>query len=133
LSYLARKFELAPEEIKTATHEGKVYQIGGVYEFSDGGVYWALDSLSSIMLGDTHPFKAEDCEWVLIKETKSKIGTITPAPDEFVDGAAYKFDINGFTALGFYHEDRKSFFSYGNKVCGLSEANDIRLMKVGSE
>jgi hypothetical protein len=122
-------------QIKTVTHEGQVYQIGKEYLFSMSGVTWFYDKLIDIDGGYPKPFCTKSKEWRYIKEVPASenMGTITPAPIELVDGAAYMFDINGFVALGFYREDRKSFFSCGNKVCGLAEATDIRLMTVGSE
>jgi hypothetical protein len=55
------------------------------------------------------------------KEALEDLKPLTP-PITLIDGKAYQFYIEGFLALGFYREDRKSFFSCGNKVCGLSEA-----------
>ncbi|MFT6988196.1 MAG: hypothetical protein ACJASL_000156 [Paraglaciecola sp.] len=123
-------------EIKTVTHEGQVYQIGKPYLFSFSGATWFYDKLINIdAIFNLKPFGTKSGEWSYIKEVPASesMGTITPAPIELVDGAAYMFDINGVVALGFYREDRKSFFSCGNKVCGLAEATDIRLMTVGSE
>ena len=123
-------------EIKTVTHNGQVYQIGGIYEFSDNGDSWDTDELVSISYVAAYPFKVVGCEWSLIRETESKIGTITPAPIELVNGAAYMFDVRENTFLGFYRERRKSFFYEiinGNKIAGASEATNIRLMTVGSK
>jgi hypothetical protein len=69
-------------DCKTVTHKGNVYEIGGVYEFSDGGDYWTIDSLVSIDCAVAYPFKVRDCEWSLIREAEYKIGTIAPAPIE---------------------------------------------------
>ena len=59
----------------------------------------------------------------------SWVKPLTP-PITLIDGKAYQFYIEGFLALGFYREDRKSFFSCGNKVCGLSEADEIQPLTV---
>jgi hypothetical protein len=69
-------------EIKTVTHDGKVYQIGSVYEFSDEGKDWALDELLSVGEGGFNPFEARQYEWKLIREVNYFMGTITPAPPE---------------------------------------------------
>jgi hypothetical protein len=122
-------------EIKTVTHEGKVYQIGKLYAFSDDkGVDPLIDRLSSIsnLYNDD-----EGNGWKYIKAiAPSKIGTITPAPIELINGAPYMFDVRENTFLGFYRESRKSFFyeiTNGNKIAGASEATNIRLMTVESK
>jgi hypothetical protein len=66
-------------EIKTVTYEGKVYQIGSVYEFSDDGVDWALDYLLEVGNNPTCPFEAKKYEWELIRKANYTMGTITPA------------------------------------------------------
>jgi hypothetical protein len=69
-------------DCKTVTHEGKVYQIGSVYEFSDEGKDWALDELLSVGEGGFRPFEARQYEWTLIREVNYFMGTIAPAPPE---------------------------------------------------
>ncbi len=122
-------------EIKTVTHEGQVYQIGGVYEFSDEGIYWYVDSLISIDGSKKHPVKGGCWEWKLIKESKRKIGTITPAPVELVDGAAYTFDGRGCNRhhAGIYDERQGIFSISQGQWVDLESATNIRLMTVGSE
>ena len=122
-------------EIKTVTHEGNVYQIGGIYEFSDDGVYWTIDTLALISAGDNLLFSATRCKWRLLRETKSKIGTITPAPVELVDGAAYTFDVRGRNRhhAGIYDERQGIFSISQGQWVDLESATNIRLMTVGSE
>jgi hypothetical protein len=121
-------------EIKTVTHEGKVYQIGGVYEFSDEGEDWAVDELLSVGVSSTYPFNARQYEWELIREVNCTIGTITPAPIELVDGAAYTFDYNGrkVDQVGVYDEPSSRFyFPMGHTP--TSACTNIRLMTVESK
>jgi len=58
--------------------------------------------------------------------------TINPSVN-LINGRSYQFTLMGFDALGFYREDRKSFFSSGNKVCGETEASNIILLTTGSK
>ena len=54
---------------------------------------------------------------------------LTP-PDKLIDGKAYQFELNGLLALGFYGKNSESFFSCGNRVCGLSECDEIQPLTV---
>ena len=58
-----------------------------------------------------------------------------PAPIDLVDGAPYMFYLKA-TLTGFYRASRKSFCTRligGNKICGVTEATNIRLMTVESK
>ena len=126
-------FELAPKEVETVTHEGKVYQIGGIYEFSDDGDYWAIDLLASIECAKAYPFKVEDCGWSLIRETESKIGTITPAPIELDHECAYMFDCGASGNIqGIYNKNSNRMMLL-NGWSAVENCTNIRPMKVGSE
>jgi hypothetical protein len=123
-------------DCKTVTHEGKVYQIGGVYEFSDAGKDWAVDELLAVGERGAYPFEARKFEWELIREVNCTIGTITPAPIELVNGAAYMFDSDDTVWLGFYSEIQNSFYdrlSNGVKISNFKYCTNIRLMTVGSK
>jgi hypothetical protein len=116
-------------DLKTVTHEGKVYQIGGIYEFSDSGDYWTIDELLSIEGTVGYPFKVKDCEWSLIREAKSKIGTITHAPIELVNHNAYMFNIKGDEVIGLYCSDTETLT--GGRYClHYLAVSNIRLMTV---
>ncbi len=84
---------LEGNEMKTITHEGKVIQIGAVYEFSDDGADWYIDTLKGI---DYHSigyiYHAQCGMYARIRECQAPIGTITEAPVELVDGECYQFD-----------------------------------------
>jgi hypothetical protein len=119
-------------EAETVTHEGKVYQIGGIYEFSDDGDYWNIDLLASIECAKAYPFEVEECGWSLIREAESKIGTITPAPIE--NGNAYMFNYNGKKGIsGIYDKDTDRFYYQGGSYIPLDYCTNIRPMTVGSE
>jgi hypothetical protein len=126
-------------EIKTVTHEGKVYQIGKVYSFSQDRKYKCERRLKGVEKSSAgYPIvdHAGVCWRYIEVINSSELGTITPAPIELINGAAYMFDVRENTFLGFYRERRKSFFYEiinGNKIAGASEATNIRLMTVESK
>jgi hypothetical protein len=121
-------------DIKTVTHEGKVYQIGGVYEFSDAGKDWTVDELLSVGDSSIFPFNARQYEWELIREVNCTIGTITPAPVELVDGAAYTFDYhkNRKSSIGVYSKFHNTFLTVGHDYF-VFDCTNIRLMTVESK
>ena len=88
-----KEFEMA----KTVTHDGKVYDIGGLYiGFSNQLI--RLDGVSNgYFIGvDTSGNPYRD-QWLISVDQssvfpESKLGTITPAPADLVDGAIYQFD-----------------------------------------
>ena len=121
------------EEIKTATHEGNVYQIGKHYAFSDDGKEWELDILEGFDEEDAHPCHGELEIWRLIRIMESsELGTITPVPIELIDGAAYMFDYQGSQGVGLYEKDKDSFFMVGYSY-NLENCTNIRLMTVESK
>jgi hypothetical protein len=123
-------------EIKTVTYKGKVYQLGGVYEFSDKGIDWALDELLYLDEGKSLPFCTRQYEWELIREASYSMGTITPAPIEYIDNAPYIFEVGGSQHLGFYEKSQEAFFDRddgGDEVAKLSDCTNIRLMTVESK
>ena len=118
----------------TVTHEGNVYEIGKDYLFSRDGINWTYDKFVGIDGGYSKPFCTLNMEWLYIKEVPASknMGTITPAPIELIDGAAYMFNING-TWVGFYREGRNCFFTQlvnGNKIASVNECTNIRPMTV---
>jgi hypothetical protein len=122
-------------EIKTVTYEGKVYQLGGVYEFSDKGRDWALDELLYLDEGKDLPFCTREYEWQLIREANYSMGTITPAPIELINGAAYMFDPHNtklLDVIGLYEKNNNQFYFNGRHVV-LAHCSNIRLMTVESK
>ncbi len=82
--------------MKTVTHEGKVYQIGGLYEFSDNGHKVYIDTLADINNSDNPFVDREGFGWKLLREIQNPImGTIKDAPIELEDGCVYQFDFGG--------------------------------------
>jgi hypothetical protein len=122
-------------EITTVTHDGKVYQIGKQYSFSDDGSNWTISSLKSISYASDFPFRS-DFSWRLIKEFESSdVGTITPAPIELIDGAAYMFDYGNFKirdGIGIYEQSSSRFIQLDGFTLS-SYCTNIRLMTVESK
>jgi hypothetical protein len=128
-------------EIKTVTHEGKVYQIGKYYLFNSGGDYWHWLKLKRLVT--TIPLTFE--VWVtcskftvfsFIKEVPASenMGTITPAPIKLIDGAAYMFDYEGrkVDRIGIYlKHDNHFVFPIGS--IHTTNCTNIRLMTVESK
>jgi hypothetical protein len=122
-------------EIKTVTHEGKVYEIGKYYLFSDSGCKWSVDRLACINSQNSFIFESDRSVWNLIKETKHAIGTITPAPIELDDGAAYMFDWIERTmknSVGVYDLSSQRFYFVKGHILA-SYCTNIRLMTVESK
>ena len=117
-------------DCKTVTYDGKVYQIGGLYEFSDEGKEWAVDELLLVGERESYPFEARQFEWELIREANYTMGTITTAPPiELIDGAAYTFNIRGDEVIGLY--DLEDGTLTGGRYClHYSAVSNIRLMTV---
>lgn len=89
--------------MKTVTHKGKVYQIGGLYEFSDDGERWYHAILSRIDEGSDFFFiNHGEVAWRYIRHNQTPIGTIEDAPIELEDGCPYQFNHRGSNYMGVY-------------------------------
>ncbi len=94
---------LEGDGMKTVTHEGKVYQIGAVYEFtdSDKGRHWELGILNDYAndkgVGAGFQSKTGNkTEWFKhIRLQQAPIGTITEAPIELKEKSLYLFTVRG--------------------------------------
>jgi hypothetical protein len=90
-------------DCKTVTYEGKVYQIGGVYEFSDDGVDWGMDILLGAGGNSSFPFDAKTYEWMFIREAAYEMGTITAAPPAPKMSELFESDWRICSASGTYN------------------------------
>ena len=78
---------------KTVTYDGQIYQIGKAYLVDGGGGNWVLIVLRAIALNSSLPFRCSLMGYRACKNAPAdSVGTITPAPIELVNGAAYMFD-----------------------------------------
>ena len=90
--------------MKTINHDGKAYQVGGLYEFSDTGKNWYTDILEDIHQNMTCPYRTRSSiGFRLIRACEVKVGTITDAPVELIDGECYQFTDR-------YDDEYKGFF-----------------------
>jgi hypothetical protein len=124
------------DEIKTVTHEGQVYQLGKYYLFRMHSVTWVFGMLEAIDSSLSCPFCTPFQQWIHIKEIPAfkSMGTITPAPIELVDGAAYTFDYhrNRNSAIGVYSKCHNTFLTVGHDYF-VFDCSNIRLMTVESK
>lgn len=104
-------------ELKTAEYDGKVCQVGAIYEFSDDCSNWTVDVLTGFTLGATYPISSIRASWVHIRECQLPIGTITDAPLKLEDGEWYVCATSGdnviqclyrYGEIWFYNSDRTS-------------------------
>jgi hypothetical protein len=128
-------------EIKTVTYEGNVYDLEGIYLANDigsgEGNLWTTMRLISINPKSTHPFRVSDREgwkYITVIRSPQTFGTITPAPIELIDGAAYMFDYEGrkVDRIGIYlKHDNHFVFPIG--YIHTTNCTNIRLMTVESK
>jgi hypothetical protein len=124
-------------DIKTVTHQGQVLKISKLYAFSNDHEHNCERRLKSVDKSNTkYPFDDHaGVSWRYIKAIdSSELGTITPAPIELVDGAAYMFDYEGRKAdrIGIYlKHDNHFVFPIGS--IHTTNCTNIRLMTVESK
>lgn len=111
---------------------GNELEIGKVYEFSDDGECWGVDTLEVLNVKDKfyeYKYGGGHCKWKFIRECQSPLGAIKKAPVKLVDGKAYQFDLNGTKKVGVWHDDIGSFFDGFDgpisEICTRSEATRI--------
>jgi hypothetical protein len=129
-------------EIKTVTHEGNVYEVGKRYVFTDSlplGEHFTVSRLNFIYVPNSDPSYVFDSEGlpyryaVSLSEVNLDAGTITPAPIEFVNGAAYMFDYRASKdVIGIYSVCTETISSIGDDFISKNCTN-IRLMTVESK
>ena len=117
-------------EIKTAVHDGHVWQIGKMYDFSDDGSIWVPSNLVEINSAKSMPFGAKNCNWKYIRAIDAAdLGTATPAPVVLVDGAPYIYIYiygNGNKMVGFYSKQT-------NELGGLAITNCSNIRRLLEE
>ena len=122
------------DDIKTETYKGQLYQIDKPYLFLSTNGRWEFGYLTKVNSVSQFPFinhLTEDFSSIkCLPEFKSGFGTITPAPIELVNGAAYMFDYLSCTdIIGLYNASRKRFIIADG--CELStQCKNIRPMAV---
>lgn len=117
-------------ELKTVEHEGKAYQIGAVYEFSDDCSNWTVDVLTGFTLGATYPISSIRASWVHIRECQLPIGTITDAPLKLEDGEWYVCHRIGEDGEECLHRDDGKWFFNLSKSNKVTERDIVPLYKM---
>jgi len=112
---------------ETVEHEGKLYKINDIYEFSLSGNCWSAGRLIAINSGDNFPFESDDDDsYALCREIdKACIGTITPAPTKLIDGEAYKFEYIAGKFIGIYCEKENEFHLSHGRLIKLNLCTNI--------
>jgi hypothetical protein len=96
--------------MKTVTYEGKEYQIGALYEFSNDEEHWVGSGLVSVNSEEGRPFFSRlNCYHCIREIQNPNIGTIKDASVELIDGKAYQFEYCGEKTLAYYSDDDKAF------------------------
>ena len=108
--------------IETVVSNGMQLEVGKVYEFGDSGLIWFAGNLCGIYNGK---FKTDLDSFNYIRKCEAGLGTITPAPVDLVDGAAYAFEYQDEDMLGRYHKWSNRFVIgnsniKANKVKGIT-------------
>lgn len=89
------------------THNGKSYEIGKYYLFSDDGVDWEGYKLKGLCSKGGYVFKAQSCDWKMIKPIPQEdVGGVEVA---LVEGAYYKFMCDKNEYVGVYGESLGAF------------------------
>ncbi|MCP4060703.1 MAG: hypothetical protein GY738_26165 [Pseudoalteromonas sp.] len=117
--------------MKTVTHEGKVYQIGGSYEFSDDGKWGQLgvlnnyDAKGNSLGGKFQSKTGSKFEWFKhIRLQQAPVGTITEAPVELIDGECYQFTaLSSIVRKGFFSKPGNTFVTVVGEVSKAACAN----------
>ena len=119
--------------MKTIEYKGKVYQVGAIYEFSDGGKAWFVDTLKDVYQdGYIYTYKTRSgINFKFIRACEAKTGTVEDAPTELIDGECYQFtDCYGMERKGYFvaEYDRLYYFHCG---ADPSKCTNIKLLVVG--
>lgn len=111
----------------TVEYDGIMGEVNCVYMLADN-THVVLDNACEHGFIVSRVDSISKDEWHVrtIYPSQLKAGTITKAPIKLEDGEVYGFNVNnGARYFGEYLENRKSFFSGENKVCGETEASNI--------
>jgi hypothetical protein len=122
-------------DIKTVTHEGQVYQLNKDYFF---GNYKKTLKLMRIDIASAYPFKVyengSENGYERIYLGSAEFGTITPAPIELIDGAAYMFNCDSdVDVIGLFSKGGGLFVKNNGAAFNACFCTNIRLMTVESK
>ncbi len=114
--------------MNTINHDGKVYQVGAVYEFSNDGKRWCVDTFEGIHQYVRHPYRTGfDISFKFIRACEVKVGTIEDAPIELIDGECYQFtDRYDIEWKGYFSTEHDTFY----RARGWSDVNTCTNIKL---
>ena len=120
-------------EGETAVHEGQVWQIGEMYQFSDDGANWVGVPLKGFAGKVAAPCQDSNSHrWKHIRPIDpADLGTVTPVPVELVDGSVYVFSVGAsvIKGIGFYDEYVHAFYSGPMTIAHVTSCTNIRLLE----
>jgi len=119
--------------MKTIKRKGKIYQIDAMYEFSDDGKVWCKDALK-----DIHQDMSDQIcvglwrSYNFIRACEVKVGTITDAPVELIDGECYQFtDRYDDEHKGFFLAETGRLYCTTGAIVDPSRCTNIKHLTVG--
>ena len=120
-------------KMKTINHEGKIYQVGAVYEFSDDGKAWYVDTLEGTYQDMICPYRTRSGHgFKLIRACEVKVGTVEEAPVELIDGECYQFtDRYDDEHKGFFLAENDRLYCHTGGVVDPSKCSNFKLLVVG--
>ena len=119
--------------MKTINHEGKIYQVGAVYEFSDDGKAWYVDTLEHTYQDMTCPYRTRSSiGFRLIRACEANLGAIEEAPAELIDGECYQFTAHlGNECKGFFLAEFGRLYCTTGAIVDPSKCTNIKHLVVG--
>jgi|TARA_R110000737_G_scaffold122579_1_gene154508 hypothetical protein len=117
---------------KIITFEGKIYEIGKYYLFSNNkSVGWHVDAFDCISQNRDYKFKSKENKYRHIKKIpESWMGVIKDIPD-LINGASYMFDIAGSVNIcGVYYENTDRIYVALGRNMSPDYCTNIREMVV---
>ncbi len=118
--------------MKTINHEEKVYQVGGLYEFSDAGKNWYVGVLEGTQPKSNYPYRTYSGHgYKLIRACEAKIGTVEDAPVKLIDGECYQYeDRYGHKHKGFFLAGTDRLYCTTGAIVDPSRCTNIKHLTV---
>ena len=119
--------------MKTINHDGKVYQDGGVYEFSDDGKNWCVGVLEGTHPESNYPYRTRSGHgYKLIRACEANLGTVGDTPVKLKNGECYQFtDYLGNERKGFFLAKSGRLYCTTGAIIDPSKCTNIKLLVVG--
>ncbi len=116
--------------METIEHEGFVYQIGAIYEFSDEGKNWYASTLNGVIGRKNRCFDSDNGLFDHIRECKTLIGVIAKPPVILTAGECYLIDVEGEKELTAVYMGRaREAFAYKNGIVCEKNVSNIKPLR----